>query len=183
MAAAFLAALIVAAGPIPVRPVGDAPHLAADLGNGKPVVLHFWATWCGACVDEFPRIRKELRRLSKRGLSVALVSIDRPGDAAQVQEFLARFGLTDLDAVILDAPDPDPVAKAIGDKRWNGTLPATFLFDDRGRLVKGFIGRTSSAALDAAARKLTTDSTKAGPPRSRPRGTGRAARARVDANR
>ena len=159
MAAALLAALLVAAAPIaaapiPVLPIGDAPHLAADLGNGKPVVLHFWATWCSACVDEFPRIRSELRRLSKSGLSVALVSIDRPGDAAKVREFLARFELTGLNAVILDAPDPDPVAKAIGDKRWDGTLPATFLFDARGRLVKGFIGRTNSAALDAAARKL-----------------------------
>ena len=154
---ALLAALLLAQAPaaIPVRPIADAPRLAADVGQGKPVVLHFWATWCGACVDEFPRIRDELHKLSRGGVAVALVSIDSPADAAKVQQFLERFQLQDLPALILDAPEPDPVAKAVGDKRWDGTLPATFLFDAQARLVKGFIGRTSAAALDAAARKLT----------------------------
>ena len=164
---ALLAALLVAtpastpaqapastAGAIPVRSIGDAPRLAAEIGQGKPVVLHFWATWCGACVAEFPRIRAELRKLDQRGVAVALVSIDRPEDAAKVQEFLERFELKGLRALILDAPDPAPVARAVGDKRWDGTLPATFLFDARGKLVRGFIGLTNAAALDAAARKL-----------------------------
>ncbi len=160
---ALFAALLLAAGPtdaprlapVPVRSIADAPRLAAEVGQGKPAVLHFWATWCGACVDEFPRIRAELKSLSRRGVAVALISIDRPGDAAKVQAFLKRFELDGLQAIILDAPDPDPVAKAVGDKRWDGTLPATFVFDARAKLVKGFIGRTNAAALDAAARKLT----------------------------
>lgn len=148
----LFAALLLAA--IPVRPIADAPRLAADVGQGRPAVLHFWATWCGACVDEFPRIRAELKKLSGRGIAVALISIDRPEDAAKVTEFLERFQLQDLQTIILDAPEPDPVARAVGDKRWNGTLPATFVFDARANLVKGFIGRTNAAALDAAARKL-----------------------------
>lgn len=157
-----IAALLLASGPvnaprlaaIPVRPIADAHRLAADVGQGKPAVLHFWATWCSACVEEFPRIRGELKRLGKRGVAVALVSIDRPEDAAKVRAFLERFKLDGLQAIILDAPDPDPVAKAVGDKRWDGTLPATFVFDARGKLSKGFIGRTSAAALDSAVRKL-----------------------------
>ena len=150
--AALLAALLL--GAIPVRPIADAPRLAAEVGKGGPAVLHFWATWCGACVDEFPRLRGELKKLGGRGVHVALVSIDRPADRARVEAFLERFGLQDLQSLILDAPDPDPVARAVGDKRWDGTLPATFLFDARGKLVQGFIGRTRPAALDAAVRKL-----------------------------
>ncbi len=150
---ALFAALVLAA--IPVRSIAAAPRLAAEIGHGKPVVLHFWATWCGACVEEFPRIRAELKKLSGRGIAVALISIDRPGDAAKVEEFLQRFQLQDLPAIILDAPDPEPVARAVGDLRWDGTLPATFVFDARAKLVKGFIGRTNAAELDAAARKLT----------------------------
>ena len=142
-------------GVVPVRPVGDAGRLAGELGHGKPVVLHFWATWCGACVDEFPRLRAELLRLPGRGFTVELVSIDRPEDSAKVQHFLARFGLSGLPAVILDAPDPGPVAKAVGDHRWDGTLPSTFLFDARGKLIRSFIGRTSAAALSGAARKVS----------------------------
>jgi thiol-disulfide isomerase/thioredoxin len=155
MMIALLATLLLAQPTLPVRPIADAPRLAAELGQGKPVVLHFWATWCGACVAEFPRIRDELHKLSRSGVQVALVSIDSPKDAAKVQQFLERFQLQDLPALILDAPDPEPVAKAVGDKRWDGTLPATFVFDARAKLSRSFIGRTNAAALDAAARKVT----------------------------
>ena len=148
---AALLALLLAA--IPVRPAADTAKLALEVGHGRPAVLHFWATWCGACVEEFPRLRDELHALSKTA-GVALVSIDKPGDAPAVEAFLRRFGLSDLDALVLDAPDPDPVAKGVGDRKWDGTLPATFVFDARGRLRKSFIGRTSAKALGTAVRKL-----------------------------
>ena len=150
MTAALLSLLLAA---IPVRPAADTGKLAREVGNGRPAVLHFWATWCGACVEEFPRLHDELHALSKT-VGVALVSIDKPSDVARVEEFLRRFKLADLSAIVLDAPDPDPVAKGIGEKNWDGTLPATFVFDASGRLRKSFIGRTSAKALAAAVKKL-----------------------------
>ena len=63
---------------IPVRPVAEAGSLARETGHGRPAVLHFWATWCDACRDEFPRIRKVLNQLPGRNVGVLLVSIDRP---------------------------------------------------------------------------------------------------------
>src|SRR5438477_7409082 len=61
-----------------VRPVSEASSLAREAGHGRPAVLHFWATWCDACRDEFPRIRKLLNQLPARNVGVLLVSIDRP---------------------------------------------------------------------------------------------------------
>jgi len=145
---ALLAALLAA---MPVRPVADAGKLVEA---GKPAVLHFWATWCGACKEEFPRLRRALLALPGRGVSVTLVSIDKPADRAKAEEMLARFKLSALPAVLLDAPDPDPVAAAVGEPKWDGTLPATFVFDARRKLVKSFIGRTGARALGAAVRKL-----------------------------
>jgi peroxiredoxin len=148
----LLLAMLLAA--LPVRPVADAPRLAAEIGHGRPAVLHFWATWCGACVEEFPRLRKELRALQGRGVAVALISIDAPADAGKAERFLQRYQLAGLPALLLDAPDPDPVAKAVGDPRWDGTLPSTFVFDSSGKLFRSFIGQTKPSALEAAVKQV-----------------------------
>jgi len=149
-----LSALLAAPAEPRVLPLSDAPSLVRIAGEGKPVVLHFWATWCGACRDEFPRIRKTLATLRQKGIAVLLVSIDKPDDLAKVKKDLRRFRVSELPSVVLDAPEPDPVATAIGDPAWDGTLPSTFLFDSGGKLKKSFIGVTKPGALSDAARAI-----------------------------
>jgi len=78
------------------------------------------------------------------------VSIDRPEDRKKAQKMLAEYGLAKSHAVLLDAPQPEPVAKAVGEPAWDGTLPATFVFDAKGNLRKSFIGRANPSALKAA---------------------------------
>ncbi|HEY2031138.1 MAG TPA: TlpA disulfide reductase family protein [Myxococcales bacterium] len=146
---------------LPVRPVTDAPRLVQEIGQGRTLVLHFFASWCGACRDEFPRLRRELKALPGRGVEVALVSIDRPEDERAAAKMLSDYGLSDLPALLLDAPEPDPVAKAVGDPKWDGTLPATFVFDGSGKLVKGFRGQATPKALEAAVRKAGSRSASA----------------------
>jgi thiol-disulfide isomerase/thioredoxin len=148
-----LSALLFAA-PLPVRPIADAPRLVAELGQGKPLVLHFFASWCGACRVEFPKLRGPLLERPARGVQVALVSIDRPEDERAASKMLSDYKLTSLPALLLDAPEPEPVAKAVGDAKWDGTLPATFVFDGSGKLVKSFRGIAKPAALEAAVRAL-----------------------------
>lgn len=146
----FLSLVLLA---LPVRPVADAPRLVQEIGQGKTLVLHFFASWCGACRDEFPRLRRELKQLPSHGVQVALVSIDRPEDERAAAKMLSDYGLSELPALLLDAPEPEPVAKAVGDPKWDGTLPATFVFDRSGKLVKGFRGQATAKALEAAVRK------------------------------
>ena len=153
MGALLVAALAAAASTaisIPVRPVSDVPQLPLEVGRGRPAVLHFWATWCDACREEFPRLRKLLNSLPERGIGVLLVSIDRPEKLSEVERQLRHYGVAKLPAVVLDAPEPDPVATAVGDPSWDGTLPSTFVFDGKGRLRKSFIGTTKPASLERA---------------------------------
>jgi peroxiredoxin len=149
---AVLAALIAAS--LPVLPVSKARTLVAVAAGqkAKPVVLHFWATWCGACREEFPALRPQLKQLPGQGVGVLLVSIDRPDDRKKAEEMLVRFRLQRAHAVLLDAPRPDPVAKALGEPNWDGTLPATFVFDAERKLRKSFIGRANPRELRAAVR-------------------------------
>jgi hypothetical protein len=47
------------------------------------------------------------------------------------------------------------VARAIGEPSWDGTLPATFVFDGEGKLRRSFVGRADPGALEAAIRAVT----------------------------
>lgn len=153
---ALFAALLVSAA-LPVRPIAEAPRLVHEAAGPKarPVVLHFWATWCTACREEFPALRPELLALPGRGVGVLLVSIDRPDDRDKAAKMLAHYKLSELPAVLLDAPSPDPVAQAMGEPDWDGTLPATFVFDAGGKLRKSFLGRADPASVEAAVRAVT----------------------------
>ena len=149
---ALLAALLAAT--MPVVPVSRASRLVSMAAGHKaqPVVLHFWATWCPACREEFPALRPQLRSLPASGVGVLLVSIDRPGDRKKAELMLAQYKLQRSHSVLLDAPKPEPVATALGEPAWDGTLPATFVFDAHGKLRKSFIGRANPKALKAAIR-------------------------------
>lgn len=149
----MIIALLLAA--MPVRPVTES--LVSDLGRGKPLVLHFFASWCGACDEEFPHVRPVL--LSTRAV---LVSVDRPQDVEKAEKMLAKYKLESLQSLLLDAPEPDPVAKAVGEPKWDGTLPATFVYDAAGNLVKSFLGRADPAKIRAASRAALRRSSSSG---------------------
>jgi peroxiredoxin len=127
----------------------DAAGLVARLGAGKPLVLHFFATWCGACKAELPRLRKHLIAYVRRGVTVVLVSVDGPESRAKVPAFLKGVGLQSLRTLVLDA-DPALVAGGLGEAAWDGGLPATFVYDSKGVKVQALLGATDAGLLDAA---------------------------------
>ena len=56
--------------------------------RGKPLVVDFWATWCGPCRQAMPILDEVYNQLKGRGLQVVVVSSD--SDLQTVQDFLKK---------------------------------------------------------------------------------------------
>ena len=50
--------------------------LLSDLTKDKTVVLSFWATWCGPCINELDAIAEQYEDLQEEGFELIAVSID-----------------------------------------------------------------------------------------------------------
>ena len=111
--------------------------------EGKVVLLNFWATWCGPCVQEMPSLDRLQAALGAAGLAVVAVSEDR-GGLNVVAPFFTEQGLENL-AIYLD-----PKGKFMREFAVRG-LPTTMLIDRSGRLIGALEGPAEWDGPDAQA--------------------------------
>jgi len=58
---------------------------------GKPLIINFWATWCGPCKDEIPGLVQIAQKYKDRGLTVLGISIDDSPE--ELQKFAAQYAM------------------------------------------------------------------------------------------
>jgi len=78
----------------------------ADL-KGKPLLINFWATWCGPCKAEIPWFVEFAGKYKAQGLEVIGISIDDPPE--DIRTFAAEFK---VNYPLLVGRDREDVAKA-----------------------------------------------------------------------
>jgi thiol-disulfide isomerase/thioredoxin len=61
--------------------------LPGDL-KGKVVVIDFWATWCGPCIDELPHMKRLYAKYGSKGVEIVGVSLDRPNGLKDLKKFV-----------------------------------------------------------------------------------------------
>lgn len=64
----------------------DGRRISLSDYKGKVVLVDFWATWCGPCIQEIPNVYENYMKYHSMGFEVIAVSLDR--DMSDLQQFM-----------------------------------------------------------------------------------------------
>ena len=103
-------------------------HLAEQ--KGKVVILDFWATWCGPCLQTMPLVEKVAHEFEAEGVQLIAVNLEEP--AKQITATLERHKLQ-----VTVAMDIDGVAAT---KYQATAIPQTVIIDREGKVARLFVG-------------------------------------------
>jgi len=130
--------------------IDDAAYATLAKSHGSDVlVVNFWATWCGPCVEEIPdfvEVSKATHTANVRFVGVSL-DLDKQVET-HVVPFLKKSGV-EYSNFLLDADDADAFITGVS-KKWEGAIPATFIYDRAGNTISEHLGPLTKAELSGA---------------------------------
>jgi thiol-disulfide isomerase/thioredoxin len=125
----------------------DDKPVALERYKGKPLIVNFWARWCGPCRAEIPELI-EIRRAHKGRIEVLGIGIEDKAEPAR--EFARAY---EMDYPVFVAGGKGiPLMQALGNTK--GGLPFTLVIDRNGQVIQKRLGVMKKADLDAAAELL-----------------------------
>jgi thiol-disulfide isomerase/thioredoxin len=125
--------------------------------RGKPVVLNFWATWCGPCNAEMPMLVDLEKRYAGRGVTFIGASLDDAKTKSKIPAFLAEYNIAFPVWYGATADDLDQF-------KLGGAVPSTVFLDAEGHVVARIIGQARPEEVTARVEWLLGDRTGSAPP-------------------
>jgi peroxiredoxin len=136
---------IGATAPAFTLPGLDGESYSMDRFRGKPLVLNFWASWCGPCRSEAPSLEKLQKEFSP-ALQVVAINLTDADSEKSARQFAAAYGF-DF-PVLLDRRGSAAESYRIR------PVPTTFFIDANGVIQDGVLGALSWEEMRDRAGKL-----------------------------
>ena len=111
--------------------------------KGRVVVLNFWATWCGPCKDEMPRLQQMAHQYANQNVAFVLLTIDEAKKLPLVQSFVAEQKIS---LPIWVGASTDLLQELSG----TYVVPATLIVDANGEIVRTINGEAHEEDLKEA---------------------------------
>jgi peroxiredoxin len=122
--------------------------------RGHPLVVDFWATWCGPCKVEIPWFEKLHDQYASQGLQILGVSADDLDKDDPAKLFTEKRDIADFaQKMHMNYPvliDADSIANSYGGL---DALPTTFFIDKNGKIVASTIGLAPEDLIEADIQK------------------------------
>jgi thiol-disulfide isomerase/thioredoxin len=101
--------------------------------NGKPLLVNFWATWCGPCREEFPDLVK-IDTEYRGKIDFITISLDFVEEInTGVPKFLSEMK-AEMPTYLLASADENTLISSIAGG-WSGALPFTILYNEKGEIT------------------------------------------------
>lgn len=113
---------------------------------GKPLVVNFWATWCGPCQFETPQLVKFDEKYRSQGLAIVGISVDDEPDG--IRKFADKYRVR---YPLLVGLDRDDVTKAYG---YEGLLPLSVFVRRDGTIAGRAVGLQTDSYWENRLRAL-----------------------------
>jgi peroxiredoxin len=126
------------------QPVKLEMATAADLKNLREnpakhmLLVSFWATWCGSCIDEFADLQDTYQMYKVRDFELITVSANMPDEKAGVLRMLEKKHATSRN--LLFASDDTAALQTAFDPTWESAVPYTVLLDSSGKILYKILG-------------------------------------------
>jgi cytochrome c biogenesis protein CcmG, thiol:disulfide interchange protein DsbE len=104
--------------------------------RGKPVVLNFWASWCGPCIEETPAL---VGLQNEVGSQVTIIGISEDEDNNAYEQFVRQHNVD-----FMTIRDTNRTNELYGTFKF----PETYIIDRNGKIVRKFIGTADWTAPD-----------------------------------
>ncbi len=109
------------------------------------LLVSFWATWCGSCIDEFADFQDTYQMYKVRDLDLVTVAANMPDEQPSVMRMLEKKHATSRN--LLFASDDTAALQAAFDPTWQSAVPYTVLIDSDGKILYKRLGNVDILEL------------------------------------
>jgi thiol-disulfide isomerase/thioredoxin len=116
--------------------------------KGKPIVVNFWATWCGPCRAEIPSLVELNTEYGAQGKDVVILGISVDDPIEKLKPYATQMK---MNYPVLVGNGRDDVQDAFG-PLWG--IPVTVFIDREGRIAKKHSGIASKEQFEQEIKAL-----------------------------